>query len=583
MEWRRVGKEKDNISNLESTIGAPGPRANCGACVYENKVYVFGGHGGLNYQRVAFNDLYCFDLATECWEKLNPTNAAPDGRGGHSLFASDNKIYIYGGWNAEQQYNNIWCFNLDTKEWTDPDIYNEIPRWNHSCALVEAIPTWKFFVFGGECAEYQEGTPRTFGAYVNTSCILDLGTMRWNTFASDPEIYENIPTPREYSAMSYDERERRLIIYGGWNNGWFNDLYTLNVAKIVGPSYAITASDPALGQLSGNVHLRITGRGFKDVNIRVLFTQGNKPVDAPSKLTVEVPGTFVSETELTCISPSFELIGGANIAKECVMQLSIGSGDLTTTWIPFQYFLNTRAKTSLAYGAGLLHGLCPNEPTCFQIVARNDNNENRTSGRDVFAVKIKKVMAPPEGAEEDSKPQVVEIPCEVHDNDNGCYDCKYLCPYEGPVEVHIQFQDDKEQMVPVRGSPYLATFVAGAKPVDNQMTGPVMIAHFKDEVNELTELMTSKDKAINLKDKDLKNVKVLLGVKTDVEWIFQESDKIALQIDQLAETMQLFAHHKVAVPKDQGQKFNKLAGSWANIKKLAKDVQKTIKPLVAQE
>ena len=140
---------------------------------------MFGGHGGLNYARVAFNDLYSFDLTTETWEKIQPKNNPPDGRGGLSLFASDQKVYIYGGWNAEMQYNNIWVFNLETKEWTDPDIYNEIPRWNHCAALVEAIPTWKFFIFGGECAEFQEGTARSFGSYVNTSCILDLGTLRW--------------------------------------------------------------------------------------------------------------------------------------------------------------------------------------------------------------------------------------------------------------------------------------------------------------------------------------------------------------------------------------------------------------------
>lgn len=276
---------------------------------------------------------------------------------------------------------------------------------------------------------------------MNTSCILDLGNLRWTTFASDPEIYDNIPPPRDYSAMTYDERERRLIIYGGWNNGWYQDLFTLNVAKIVGPSYAITSSDPALGQLSGNVTLKVNGRGFKDVNIRVLFTQGNKPVDAPSKLTLEVSGTFVSETELSCITPSFETIGGSNVAKECVMQLSIGNGDLTTTWIPFTYFLNTRAKSSLAYGAGLLKGLCSGEPTQFQIVARNDNNENRTSGRDVFTVKIKKhVPVTDDNEDPDAKPSVLEIPCEIVDNDNGSYECKYSGEnITGEVEIHIQF------------------------------------------------------------------------------------------------------------------------------------------------
>lgn len=150
--------------------------------------------------------------------------------------------------------------------------------------------------------------------------------------------------------MTYDKKDRRLLVFGGWNNGWCDDLYSLNVAKIVGPSYAITASHPCLGQLSGNVPLTITGQGFKDGSIRVLFTLGNRPVDTPTKQTVEVGGQYVSDTELTCVTPSFETFG----PRECVIQLAIGSDDLTTTWITFNYFLNTRAAKSLAYGPGLL-------------------------------------------------------------------------------------------------------------------------------------------------------------------------------------------------------------------------------------
>lgn len=150
MEWRRVGNEKNNLENQASTIGAPSPRANTGAIILNDKVYLFGGHGGLNYSRVALNDLYSFDLKEEVWEKLVPANTGPEGRGGHSVFAAGDKIYIYGGWNNEMQYNNIWFYDLTTNEWTDPDIYNGTPRWNHSSVLVPAIPTWKFFIFGGE-------------------------------------------------------------------------------------------------------------------------------------------------------------------------------------------------------------------------------------------------------------------------------------------------------------------------------------------------------------------------------------------------------------------------------------------------
>ena len=267
MGWQRVGTDADKTENQESTIGAPAPRANTAACLYEDKVYLFGGHGGHNFLRTSFNDLYTFDLETDTWAKIEYKNNGPEGRGGHSIFASDEKIYIYGGWNSEMQFTNIFIFDLEKLEWNDSDVSNGVPRWNHGSILVEAIPTRKFFIFGGECLEYQEGTARAFGEYVNTSCYLDLGSITWTTYASDPEVFDNIPSPREYAAMSYDERERKILIYGGWNNGWFDDLYSLTVAKIVGPSYAITASDPCLGQLSGGVELTINGRGIKDANI----------------------------------------------------------------------------------------------------------------------------------------------------------------------------------------------------------------------------------------------------------------------------------------------------------------------------
>ena len=56
-----------------------------------------------------------------------------------------------------------------------------------------------------------------------------------------------MPSPREYAAMAYDHKDSRLLVFGGWNNGWLNDLHALNVSKIVGPSYAITDIVPGLG------------------------------------------------------------------------------------------------------------------------------------------------------------------------------------------------------------------------------------------------------------------------------------------------------------------------------------------------
>src|SRR5690242_3243623 len=48
---------------------APSPRYCHTAAVKNGKIYVFGGYNGSDY----FNDLYTYDLTNYTWEKLNST------------------------------------------------------------------------------------------------------------------------------------------------------------------------------------------------------------------------------------------------------------------------------------------------------------------------------------------------------------------------------------------------------------------------------------------------------------------------------------------------------------------------------
>jgi len=49
--WQQPPNQRSGIEpkNTESKIGAPEPRANCSANFYKEKVYIFGGHGGIGY------------------------------------------------------------------------------------------------------------------------------------------------------------------------------------------------------------------------------------------------------------------------------------------------------------------------------------------------------------------------------------------------------------------------------------------------------------------------------------------------------------------------------------------------------
>jgi hypothetical protein len=60
-----------------------------------------------------------------------------------------------------------------------------------------------------------------------------------------------------------------------------------------------------------------------------------------------------------------------------------------------------------------------------------------------------------------------EIPCQIIDQNNGKYTVNYQVEEPCEVKIEILFKDDKGQMVPLRGSPYNASFDEKANPTAN--------------------------------------------------------------------------------------------------------------------
>jgi predicted Ser/Thr protein kinase len=91
--------------------------------------------------------------------------------------------------------------------------------------------------------------------------------------------------------------------------------------------------------------------------------------------------------------------------------------------------------------------------------------------------------------------------------------------------------------------------------------------------------MKETSQGAQIKDKDLSNVKVLIGVKDKIEDVKKKNDEVQLNLDQLEESLRLLS--TVGNAKDKQIKENKkLFDEWVSVKKLAKDMDKEIKPLV---
>jgi len=286
---------------------------------------------------------------------------------------NDKMLIIYGGWSNFSQFSDIQAFNLETLEWVNPDITLEIPRWYHSSFFAKAIPSWKFFVFGGSTGQFSEGESRTASQFSDSIFYMDCPSVR-NIQTKAIEITGEKPSGRENASLFWDQQESRLVLFGGWANTWLNDAWALKVNLITGPAYAVYSIEPNKGPQTGKTRVTIRGEGFKNFNIVVRFSYSKDQF-------VEVQGTYVSETELTCETPPFE-----KVDKPAIVTLSISKGDYTITKTSFEYYFNTLASECIAFGPGLGFENSATHWTNVIIQARNTKGQNRRSGRDKFEV-----------------------------------------------------------------------------------------------------------------------------------------------------------------------------------------------------
>jgi dynein heavy chain len=182
LQWFQPPNQKSvgEPKNSWSKIGAPEPRANHTATYHKGKVYVFGGHGGVDYKRVAFNDIYELDVENEFkWEKIATQGTPPEPRGGHiaSILSNRDKLIIFGGWNYTTQFQNIFIYNIDTKTWEDPEVNHEIPKWNLGGIMAPSIPSWKYFIFGGTVGSFFEGSNRTSTKFSDDTWYLQVDSL----------------------------------------------------------------------------------------------------------------------------------------------------------------------------------------------------------------------------------------------------------------------------------------------------------------------------------------------------------------------------------------------------------------------
>ncbi|KAL8290881.1 hypothetical protein RB598_006224 [Gaeumannomyces tritici] len=195
-----------------------------------SKIYIFGGQ----VEGYFMNDLAAFDLnqlqmPNNRWEMLlsnsdsggPPVGKVPPARTNHTMINYNEKMYLFGGTNGFQWFNDVWCYDSPTNTWTMLDCigYIPIPREGHAAALVDDV----MYIFGGRTEE---------GSDLGDLAAFRITSRRWYTF-------QNMgPSPSPRSGHSMTTVGKAVVVVGGEPSSAataVNDLglvYMLDTTKI---------------------------------------------------------------------------------------------------------------------------------------------------------------------------------------------------------------------------------------------------------------------------------------------------------------------------------------------------------------
>ncbi|KAG0329990.1 Negative regulator of mitotic exit [Dissophora globulifera] len=196
------------------------------ACSVGTIMYVFGGQVDNFYLR----DVVTFDMKSITqnphWDVIESATESPPARSGHCAAVYDNKIYIFGGADADYFYNDIWCFDTRNNTWTPIPASGYLPsgRHGHSCVIVDGV----LYIFGGSGPD---------GSELNDAYAFRIHERRWYLFQSSGPV----PSPRNGHSMC-TIKDKIFVIGGDAEQGLQDDpamVYYLEVPKIRFPDSPI--------------------------------------------------------------------------------------------------------------------------------------------------------------------------------------------------------------------------------------------------------------------------------------------------------------------------------------------------------
>ena len=80
---------------------------------FNSEIFVFGGIIQIQNKEMFLEDFWSFNFETLLWKKISSNGKIPSARSGNSLNCKDCRLYLFGGKNNIQRFNDIYEYDID--------------------------------------------------------------------------------------------------------------------------------------------------------------------------------------------------------------------------------------------------------------------------------------------------------------------------------------------------------------------------------------------------------------------------------------------------------------------------------------
>ncbi|XP_023751377.1 acyl-CoA-binding domain-containing protein 6 [Lactuca sativa] len=209
---RFIDLESHVCGTLEATGKVPEARGGQSVSLVGSKLIMFGGE---DKKRRLMNDVHVLDLETLTWNVVETIQTPPAPRFDHTAAVHANRyLLIFGGCSHSIFFNDLHVLDLETLEWSQPEIQGDLvsPRAGHAGVSIDE----NWYIVGG--GDNKSGALETL--------VMDMSKLVISTLTNvkgrDPLASEGLSV----SSVLIDG-EHYLVAFGGYNGKYSNEVFVM--------------------------------------------------------------------------------------------------------------------------------------------------------------------------------------------------------------------------------------------------------------------------------------------------------------------------------------------------------------------